>query len=204
MTMKLIPMMSMSEDSFAISATTKADTETKIIAVTATAGSVMINAAAVSADVLLADFDEAATVMALQDLAEQALDKFAELPESSAAATEKAAGTTDEVKLRNALVGSWSGPVTGDTSSYHVEATITQNATGLVATVSYPELNCTATWTETDISAQDVDMLERVQTGQSRCADNVKIALFSVANANVIVAFEDRTKPKLQALMKPK
>lgn len=203
MSMKLVPLDSASEDSFAITATAKGDTETKIVAVTATAGSVMINAAAVSIDIPGADFDESEAISELQDLAEQALDKFAVLPEPSAADAVTAAGTPEEVKLRSALVGSWSGPVTGDTSSYHVEATISQNASGLMATVNYPELNCTATWTETDISIQDVDMLERVQTGQSRCVDNVKLALFSVANANVIVAFESKTKPNLQALMKP-
>ncbi|QOT19313.1 hypothetical protein [Paenarthrobacter sp. YJN-5] len=203
MSMKLLPLESSAEDGFAMSATANAPTQTKIVGVTAASGSVLVNAVAISSDVLLADFEETAALKSLRDLAEQALDKFAGLPESSAEATVRASGSAAEVKLRNALTGSWSGPVTGDNSAYHVEATISQNATGLVATVSYPELNCTATWTETGIGSQDVDMLERVQTGHSRCADNVKLSLLSVANTNVIVAFESKTKPNLKALMKP-
>lgn len=76
-----IPVEVAAEESFAFRASTDVASGMKMIAVTAITGSVMINAVALSYDVLLADFDETVAAKALAGFTQQALDKFAELPE---------------------------------------------------------------------------------------------------------------------------
>lgn len=77
--------------------------------------------------------------------------------------------------LRAKMAGTWTGAVTGDTSKYTVKATIRESGGVLTADVEYPELKCSAMWTEAFVSGSAVSVKEKLKSG--KCLDNVTIGL---------------------------
>ncbi|WP_416416215.1 hypothetical protein [Paenarthrobacter aromaticivorans] len=77
--------------------------------------------------------------------------------------------------LRAKMTGIWTGAVTGDSSKYTVKATIRESGGVLTADVEYPELKCSATWTEAFVSGSAVSVKEKLKSG--KCLDNVTIGL---------------------------
>ncbi|MFE4197099.1 hypothetical protein ACFRJ9_14635 [Paenarthrobacter sp. NPDC056912] len=77
--------------------------------------------------------------------------------------------------LRAKMAGTWTGAVTGDSSKYTVKATIRESSGVLTADVEYPELKCSATWTEVLVSGSAVSVKEKLKSG--KCLDNVTIGL---------------------------
>lgn len=179
MSMEHVPLEIEAENSLAVQGLGQAaGNEIHMVSFTAHTGSVLISGAAFSSE----DFDEGATLKSLAGMAQDALNRFANLPVSESTATASpatsGAATTNSAtvkKLRNAAVGSWVGPVTGDSSLYTVEATIRQTANGLLAEVEYPEIRCKATWKETAVSGSTISLAESLVSG--RCEDNVKVTL---------------------------
>lgn len=76
---------------------------------------------------------------------------------------------------RSDLVGTWTGPVKGDSSLYDVIAVITESGGALSATVEYPQLSCKATWRQLESGGSGVQMQEKLVSGD--CLDNSKVRL---------------------------
>jgi hypothetical protein len=73
------------------------------------------------------------------------------------------------------FLGTWSGPVKGDSSIYDVVAVISETNGALTATVKYPQLDCQATWKELGSDSDGMRLQETLISG--RCAQGVKIRL---------------------------
>ncbi|WP_458782295.1 hypothetical protein [Arthrobacter sp. D3-16] len=172
-----------------------------MVSFTANTGSVLISGAAFSSE----DFDEGSTLKSLAGMAQDALNRFASLPVSEstvpASPTTPGAGTDSDAvkKLRNAAVGSWVGPVTGDSTAYTVEASIRQTANGLSAEVDYPEIRCKAIWKETTVSGSAISLAESLVSG--RCEENVKVTLTKDADT-WIATFSSGSGRKIQSVLR--
>ncbi|MFW0775264.1 hypothetical protein ACLRGI_19105 [Paenarthrobacter nitroguajacolicus] len=99
----------------------------------------------------------------------------AEASPSSAPALDAALPAAPVDGLRSKMSGTWTGQVIGDTSKYTIKATIREVNGVLMAEVEYPELKCSATWTEVFVSGSAVSLREKLKSG--RCLDNVTVGL---------------------------
>ncbi|MET1087463.1 MAG: hypothetical protein ABWY04_10130 [Arthrobacter sp.] len=204
LSMRSMPIASEAENSIAVRGDGEgAGAEMHMVNLNANTGSVLVSGAAIST----VDFDEAAVLQDLAAMVQDALDRFENLPEvrtpnaaASAApsSTGAALSSVAAAQLRKEAAGSWSGPVTGDSSVYGVKALIRETAAGLTADVEYPELRCKATWKETAVSGPAISLVESLESG--RCLDNVKVTL--TMNGDALQAtFDGGTGEKIRAVL---
>lgn len=77
------------------------------------------------------------------------------------------------------LVGSWAGTVEQGNRTYGIEAELTANDGVLSGKVSYPELECSGTWSQERIEGGAVVLAEEISAGAGlRCAREVEVRLY--------------------------
>jgi hypothetical protein len=74
------------------------------------------------------------------------------------------------------FVGTWSGPVSGDSEDYGMVVVFTTDGGVLRGSVEYPELTCTGKWTLTDADGSVRDFTEIIdEGGRDRCIPVTKV-----------------------------
>ncbi|MET1087868.1 MAG: hypothetical protein ABWY04_12245 [Arthrobacter sp.] len=204
LSMRSMPIASEAENAIAVRGDGEgAGAEMHMVNFNANTGSVLVSGAAISA----VDFDEAAVLRDLAAMVQDALNRFENLPEAPAAkaaasaapsSTGAALSSDAAAQLRKEAAGSWSGPVTGDSSAYGVNALIRETTAGLTADVEYPELRCKATWRETAVSGPAISLEESLESG--RCLDNVKVTLTMHGDA-LQATFDGGTGEMIRAVL---
>jgi serine/threonine protein kinase len=79
-------------------------------------------------------------------------------------------------------VGSWSGPVTGDDRPYNIDLMLIADGQNLRGSVSYPQLGCNGTWTETSRNGNVREFRELI-VKQGTCLNGVQIQVIDNGNS---------------------